>query len=196
MADIFSLGAYGAPGTHPAHEGSSPSTGDLRRKYNFGDRVSELAIAQDPFFRFVTKLAKKPTDDPQFKFTERRPSFHKRYAYCWGAADSGAPVEGADLSASTTQVSMAGDYESAGNIGSVYGGTAIAIGASGTAPTFFIPGQLIKIPTASVLGASATDYVVFKVSSVAAAASERTWFASGPQYPRWCWCRAADPRCS
>ena len=31
--------------------GSSLSTGDLRRKYNFGDRVSELAIAQDPFFR-------------------------------------------------------------------------------------------------------------------------------------------------
>ena len=27
-------------------------TGDIRRKYNFGSRVSELAIAQDPFFRF------------------------------------------------------------------------------------------------------------------------------------------------
>ena len=47
------------------------STGDIRRKYNFGSRVSELAIAQDPFFRFVSKVAKKPTDDPQFKFTEK-----------------------------------------------------------------------------------------------------------------------------
>ena len=56
------------------------STGDIRRKYNFGDRVSELAIAQDPFFRFVSKVGKKPTDDPQFKFTEKRSSFHKRYA--------------------------------------------------------------------------------------------------------------------
>ena len=34
-------------------------TGDLRRKYNFGDRVSELSIAQDPFFRFVSQVAKK-----------------------------------------------------------------------------------------------------------------------------------------
>ena len=52
--------------------GNSLNTGDLRRKYNFGDRVSELAIAQDPFFRFVSKVSKKPTDDPQFKFTEKR----------------------------------------------------------------------------------------------------------------------------
>ena len=34
------------------------STGDIRRKYNFGDRVSELAIAQDPFFRFCQKQEK------------------------------------------------------------------------------------------------------------------------------------------
>ena len=55
-------------------------TGDLRRKFNFGDRVSELALAQDPFFRFVSMVAKKPTDDPQFKYTEKRDSYHKRYA--------------------------------------------------------------------------------------------------------------------
>ena len=47
------------------------STGDIRRRYNFGSRVSELAIPQDPFFRFVSKVAKKPVDDPQFKFSEK-----------------------------------------------------------------------------------------------------------------------------
>ena len=31
-------------------DGTSKDTGDLRRKFNFGDKVSELAIAQDPFF--------------------------------------------------------------------------------------------------------------------------------------------------
>ena len=67
-------------------------TGDIRRKYNFGARVSELAIAQDPFFRFLSKCAKKPTDDPQFKFTEKRGSFHKRYAYVMGYVGS----DGAD----------------------------------------------------------------------------------------------------
>jgi hypothetical protein len=32
------------------------NTGALRRKYNFGDMVSELSLAQDPFFRFVKKI--------------------------------------------------------------------------------------------------------------------------------------------
>ncbi|MHA2239185.1 MAG: hypothetical protein ACXAB2_12560, partial [Candidatus Hodarchaeales archaeon] len=79
MADVFSLGTYSD--TASWNDGTSKDTGDLRRKYNFGDRVSELAIAQDPFFRFVSQVAKKPTDDPEFKFTERRASYHKRYAY-------------------------------------------------------------------------------------------------------------------
>ena len=65
----------------PGSSGSSLDTGDLRRKFNFGDRVSELNLSQDPFFRFVSMAAKKPTDDPQFKFTERRGSWNKRYAY-------------------------------------------------------------------------------------------------------------------
>ena len=47
-------------------DGTSKDTGDLRRKFNFGDQVSELSIAQDPFFRFVSKVAKRPTDDPSF----------------------------------------------------------------------------------------------------------------------------------
>ena len=69
------------------------STGDIRRKYNFGSRVSELAIPQDPFFRFLSKAAKKATDDPQFKFTEKRPSYHKRYAYVIGFVRSGSDNE-------------------------------------------------------------------------------------------------------
>ena len=31
----------------PGSAGSTLETGDLRRKFNFGDRVSELALAQD-----------------------------------------------------------------------------------------------------------------------------------------------------
>ena len=73
MADLFQIGDVSSlTESGSAIAGSALSTGDLRRKYNFGDRVSELAIAQDPFFRFVSKISKKPTDDPQFKFTEKR----------------------------------------------------------------------------------------------------------------------------
>ena len=41
----------------PGSNGSTLDTGDLRRKFNFGDRVSELALAQDPFFRFVSQVS-------------------------------------------------------------------------------------------------------------------------------------------
>ena len=75
MADLFTvdtatssasssnLTAVDVSGLGP---GSGPNldTGDLRRKYIFGDRVSELSLAQDPFFRFLSKVSKKPTDDP------------------------------------------------------------------------------------------------------------------------------------
>ena len=67
--DILSIGSI-ADVDSPGSAGSTLDTGVLRRKYNFGDRVSELALAQDPFFRFVSLVAKKPTDDPEFKFTE------------------------------------------------------------------------------------------------------------------------------
>ena len=80
LVQLTNLGTSDVAGNGPG-AGTGLSTGDLRRKYNFGDRVSELAIAQDPFFRFVSKVSKKPTDDPQFKFTEKRGSYHKRYAY-------------------------------------------------------------------------------------------------------------------
>lgn len=168
MADLFNLNNLGV-----ADDNNTLSTGDLRRKYNFGSRVSELAIAQDPFFRLVSKLSKKPTDDPQFKFTERRPSFHKRYAYSYGgSSDGSAPAQNGAMTADTTKVTMAGDYKSAGNEGSVYGQTAIDIGSAGTKPAFFMPGQLVKIPTgASAIGAAqATDYYIFRVDSVADAA--------------------------
>lgn len=167
MADLFNLSNLGV-----ADDNSTLSTGDLRRKYNFGSRVSELAIAQDPFFRLVSKLSKKPCDDPQFKFTERRPSFHKRYGYAYGAADSGAVSAGTALTANTTKVVIAGDYKSAGNEGSVYGQTAITIGADGTKPEYFVPGQLIKIPTHGSAGSATSDgYAVFRVDQVADAAS-------------------------
>ena len=171
MSDIFTLGTYSDVASWS--DGTSKDTGDLRRRYNFGDRVSELAIAQDPFFRFVSKVAKKPTDDPEFKFTERRPSYHKRYAYVsgWIENDNTDVVGGtggdADItmyndgaapdSASTgdtVKVYMSTDYESGGNMQNVSGQSTgkIDVGASGTRPAFFLPDQVIRIPLSSTDG--------------------------------------------
>ena len=148
-------------------------TGDIRRKYNFGSRVSELAIPQDPFFRFVSKVAKKATDDPQFKFSEKRPSFHKRYAYVGALYDSGGAWDddsdfGAAKSAGDSiKVRMITDYKNQGNIQNIYGNTGqeFKIGADGTLPKFFIAGQVVKIPTAASAGGDVTDYLLMRIDS-------------------------------
>jgi len=45
---------------------------DRRRLYNFGDRVAELAPEESPFFVYLSKVAKAPTDDPVFRYLENR----------------------------------------------------------------------------------------------------------------------------
>ena len=53
----------------PAAVGASA---DLRRIHNFGDRVAELAPDESPFFVYLNKVAKVPTNDPVFRFLENR----------------------------------------------------------------------------------------------------------------------------
>ena len=48
------------------------STVHSRRLYNFSDRVADLAPDECPFFVYLSKVAKVPTDDPQFRFLEDR----------------------------------------------------------------------------------------------------------------------------
>ena len=183
MADLFYTGST----TSSLNLDSDASygtidSGDLRRKYNFGDRVSELAIAQDPFFRFVSKLNKKPTDDPHFQFTEKRGSYHKRYAYVTDHGTTSALGNSGDSTwdsgdsdqGDTYYFKMGTDYLSAGNRQNVYGQATndISVGDSGTAPEFFLPGQLVKINTHTAGetpgsgGGEVDNYAVVKVESV------------------------------
>jgi hypothetical protein len=191
MADLFSLESTAdvAAGSSGSRVGTALDTGLLRRKFNFGDRVSELSIASDPFFRMVSKLAKKPTDDPEFKFTERRPSFHKRYAYVVNHGTS-APASSAGANATVTHgnvdagdvyyLTMATDYKSTGNIQNVYGQSSgeISVADSSTQPGFFLEDQIVKIPymtgvtagswddSSASSASSADDYLVVKVMDV------------------------------
>jgi len=167
-----------------ASNGSSLATGDLRRRYDFSERFGELAIDQTPFFRLVSSLAKKPTDDPQFKFTEKRHSFHKRYAYVIGFDNGSADKyddatlksnsNGALSAGATVELIMATDYFSAGNIQNIKGQSngQIKVGDSGTAPEWIMKNQILKVPMSSVSGGGAvSDYLLVKVSSVGAQAA-------------------------
>ena len=156
------------------------NTGALRRKYNFGDYVSELAVAQDPFFRFVSMVSKRPTDDPQFKFTERRSSYTKRYAYLAGFSDAAvAAGTGTNMAASHAANAVGDvytfkfhtDYNSNGNLQNTVGKVnTYYADQAGTQPLFFIKGQIIKIPTAPGGGAFTAalcdGYQLWKINSV------------------------------
>jgi len=185
MSDLFKLSNLTTVDVDsPSSAGSDLDTGDLRRKYNFGSQVSELSIAQDPFFRFVSMVSKNPTDDPSFKFTERRPSYHKRFAYVTNhGASAPAALAGTDATVGAGAVDagdvyyfcMCADYESQGNIGTTFGNTSndILVGASGTQPQFFLQNQLIKIPygdSGATFSGGVIDaldgYLVAKIDSV------------------------------
>ena len=167
-------------------QGSSLDTGDLRRKYDFSERFGELAIAQTPFFRLVSKLGKKPTDDPSFKFTEKRQSWMKRYAYVVGMNIDGPADQFSDATlhnidnsgptaiatGDTLKLWMATDYQSAGNIQNVSGQSngAIAIGSVGTCPEFLMPNQIIQVNVSTTAGGGTaiSDYVLAKITAVGA----------------------------
>jgi len=183
MSDILNVTGsnYTSSSIERGESSTQLNTGALRRKYNFGDKVSELSLAQDPFFRFVSMVSKKPTDDPSFKFAEKRSSYTKRYAYL-ADYDSGAaaiPATEAGVSASpspqvgqTYSFGFFTDYNNNGNNANIYGQTVTySEGVKGTQPQFFLPGQIIKVPvgaaaTINNLGSELTDYTLWKVNSV------------------------------
>ena len=66
---LYSYNVDQTGNTVPAAVGASA---DLRRQHNFGDRVAELAPEESPFFVYLNKVAKVPTNDPVFRFLENR----------------------------------------------------------------------------------------------------------------------------
>ena len=108
-----------------------------RRIFNFGDRVAELAPQQSPFFVYLSKVAKKSTNDPVFKFLEQRHQWQRRnfkidasttvsninkaYGVAWGA--------GEDLVISCF-------YDETG-----------AISATAKPCKFIVPGQVLALKT-------------------------------------------------
>ena len=176
MSDILTLNS-GVDNDSLTGSTSSLNTGTLRRKYNFGDYVSELSIMQDPFFRFVSMVSKKPTDDPSFKFTEKRHSYHRRYAYVTAhdnATGTASVATTTDINAASDAVGdniklkMETDYLYEGNQVKSYGQTATAVGATGTRPRFFFANQLVKIPLCAASNGSnnqdTTEYIIVKVN--------------------------------
>jgi len=175
MADITLSDLTGLLEQGAASDGSTLNTGDLRRQFAFGPAVTELAVPQDPFLRLLSVYRRKPTNDPQFKFVERRSSFHRRYGFIVGHGTSSgslttndATLTAADVAQGKTYFFKVGaDYKFSGNIGNVYGNSnsKVDVGATGTKPRFFMPNQLIKINTGPAYN-DPQDYLIARIVSV------------------------------
>ena len=70
------MGTFFSPNSGKTAAGVSID--DTRRIFNFGERVAELAPQQSPFFVYLSRVAKKATDDPVFKFLEQRHQWQRR----------------------------------------------------------------------------------------------------------------------
>ena len=68
------MATYNNPGPLKFGEPGSviSSTIPSRRLYNFSDRVADLAPDESPFFVYLSKVAKVPTDAPQFRWLKDR----------------------------------------------------------------------------------------------------------------------------
>jgi len=123
MANVFSITSGGGM--------NSSSVDHSRRMYNFGERVAELAPKQSPFFTYLSKVAKKPTDDPVFKFLEQRHQWQRRNFEA-RAAKSTAAYSSAAFALTNLQLDCL--YDSYGRV--------VTTAAQ---PNFLLNGQMIAI---------------------------------------------------
>ena len=85
-----------------------------RRLYDFSDRVAELSPEESPFFVYLSKVAKVPTSDSQFRFLEDRTKVHitDRSFFIDGAQTLAAPGG----STSVTVEAAKGSSDTDGNV--------------------------------------------------------------------------------
>ena len=134
---------------------SATSLDKIRRIYNFGDRVAELAIAESPFFVYLSKVSKVPTDDPVFKFLEQRHQWQRRNFFIKAAVNTTAL-------GSITSLDVQCYYDKYGRYSE-----------SAQYPEFFINGQVISVAAINDDDGSNT-ILTFKVGVV----TDNTTYAS------------------
>ena len=124
---------------------------DSRRIFNFGERVAELNPAASPFFAYLSKVAKKPTDDPVFKFLEKRHQWQRRnfFVKAQDTLTADASWEAADFNLSSFEVDV--DYDIYGR--KVSGGEFKA--------EFLQVGQMIAMEATATLSSTASPVIAY-----------------------------------
>ena len=95
-----------------ADVGTAP---DQRRLYDFSDRVAELSPEESPFFVYLNKMSKKPTDDSLFRFLENR----SKIDWTTRTFELAADVNGASAVTAGSQYSFTVDTSETGSAADV-----------------------------------------------------------------------------
>jgi hypothetical protein len=101
--------------------GEAASGYHTRRLFNFSDRVAELAPDESPFFVYLSKVAKVPTDDPQFRFLEDRTKIAMTDRSFLINGDTTIPASGSSASYSV-------DLSGGGSVDWLIKGMVVAVG--------------------------------------------------------------------
>ncbi len=128
------------------------SINDSRRIFNFGERVAELNPAASPFFAYLSKVAKKPTDDPVFKFLEKRHQWQRRNFFVDNSSDitlTASSWEAADFNLSSAEIDV--DYDIYGR--KVSGGEFKA--------EFIQVGQMVAMEATATLSSVASPVIAY-----------------------------------
>jgi len=127
--------ATGASGT-----GVAP---DQRRLFNFSDRIAELAPEESPFFVYLSKTAKLPTDDSLFRYLEDRSkiSYTSREFFIKGAV--GAVVAGTNYNVTVETATSGG-----ASVDFLVKGMVVAVRTVGLADTAGYGNAILRVESA------------------------------------------------
>ena len=133
---------------------------DRRRLYDFSDRVAELAPEESPFFVYLSKVAKVPTDDPVFRFLENR----SKIDWTTRSFKLAAAVNGGAAVSAGSSYSITADADGA------TGGTS----SGGASVDFLIKGMVFAVNTVS--GSSGYTQALIRIDSAPTDAGTSTTF--------------------
>ena len=123
----------------------SVSLDNTRRMFNFGERVAELAPIQSPFFVYLSKVAKKATNDPVFKFLEQRHQWQRRNFEVKTALTAAEEYADTEVLNAGQDLVLTCKYDEYGKI------------AAASECSFILPGQILAV--------KADDGVVYNFNS-------------------------------
>ena len=157
----YSAGSLSANGARTA--GTSNTDFHTRRLFDFSDRVAELSPDESPFFVYLSKVAKVPTTDSQFRFLEDRTkvSITDRAFLAQAAVTVAA-------AGSATSVTL--DTEGGSNVAWLIPGIVVSIGEDDDATS---QPEWVTVRVNSVVQSSAT-VTTANVTTIAAANGSTT----------------------